>query len=137
MQGMLTPKAYQQAKTLLLTSAIAGAGVVMTLLIGYVMASPTFGWTGAACFAARHALQTAGFIEVAHPIAASTYAYVMGRSLDSLTAGLVDRCPATICTYGHPGLIPHSAPPVAGSLLAMLVHVFWPEHAHGGIYSLS
>jgi hypothetical protein len=45
---MLTPKAYQQAKTLLLTTAIAGAGVVMTLLIGYVMASPTFGWTGAA-----------------------------------------------------------------------------------------
>ena len=25
-QGMLTPKAYQQAKTLLLTSAVAGAG---------------------------------------------------------------------------------------------------------------
>ena len=48
LQGMLTPKAYQQAKTLLLTSAIAGAGLVMTLLIGYVMASPTFGWTGAA-----------------------------------------------------------------------------------------
>ena len=44
---MLTPKAYQQAKTLLLTSAVVGAGVVMTLLIGYVMASPTFGWTGA------------------------------------------------------------------------------------------
>ena len=45
---MLTPKAYQQAKTLLLTSAVAGAGIVMTLLTGYVMASPTFGWTGAA-----------------------------------------------------------------------------------------
>ena len=57
-QGMLTPKAYQQAKTLLLTSAVASAGVVMTLLIGYVMASPTFGWTGAA---ARRSVATADF----------------------------------------------------------------------------
>ncbi len=54
LQGMLTPKAYQQAKTLLLTSAIAGAGIVMTLLTGYVMASPTFGWTGAAGSALTH-----------------------------------------------------------------------------------
>lgn len=44
---MLTEKAFRQAKRLLLTGAIAGTAVVVTLLTGYVMASPTFGWTGA------------------------------------------------------------------------------------------
>lgn len=46
-QGMLTEKAFRQAKTLLLTCTIAGTAVVVTLVTGYVMASPTFGWTGA------------------------------------------------------------------------------------------
>ena len=45
-QRMLTPKAYQQAKKLLLSAAVAVGAVIITLVTGYVMASPTFGWTG-------------------------------------------------------------------------------------------
>lgn len=45
-QGMLPPRAYQQAKRLLLTGAVAGGALVVTVVTGYVMASPTFGWTG-------------------------------------------------------------------------------------------
>ena len=44
---MLPPRAYQQAKRLLLTGAVAGGALVVTVVTGYVMASPTFGWTGA------------------------------------------------------------------------------------------
>lgn len=46
MQGMLPPKAYQAAKTLVLTVGIVLLGLLATLVVGYVMASPTFGWTG-------------------------------------------------------------------------------------------
>ena len=44
---MLPPKAYQAAKTLVLSVGVILIGVVLTIVIGYVMASPTFGWTGA------------------------------------------------------------------------------------------
>ena len=44
---MLPPKAYQAAKTLVLSVGVILIGVVLTFVIGYVMASPTFGWTGA------------------------------------------------------------------------------------------
>ncbi len=43
---MLPPKAYQAAKTLVLTVGIVLLGALATLVVGYVMASPTFGWTG-------------------------------------------------------------------------------------------
>lgn len=46
-QGMLTRKAFRQAKRLLLLGAVAGGALVVTVVTGYVMASPTFGWTGA------------------------------------------------------------------------------------------
>ena len=69
---MLTPKAYQQAKTLLLTSAVAGAGVVMTLLIGYVMASPTFGWTGAPWCDCRCSVPIGGLVRVPHVMSVVT-----------------------------------------------------------------
>ena len=45
-QGLLPPKTYQKAKTLVLTAGVAVLGVLTTVVIGYVMASPTFGWTG-------------------------------------------------------------------------------------------
>ncbi len=43
---MLPPKSYQAAKTLVLTVGVALIGGLATLVVGYVMASPTFGWTG-------------------------------------------------------------------------------------------
>lgn len=46
LQNILPTKTYNAAKTLTLTAGVAGLGVVMVLLTGYVMASPTFGWTG-------------------------------------------------------------------------------------------
>ena len=45
-QSMLPPKAYQAAKTLVLSVGVILIGMVLTIVIGYVMASPTFGWTG-------------------------------------------------------------------------------------------
>lgn len=48
LQNMLSPKAYQAAKALVITVGVALIGVIFTLVIGYVMASPTFGWTGVA-----------------------------------------------------------------------------------------
>ena len=46
LQNILPAKTYNAAKTLTLTAGVAGLGMVMVLLTGYVMASPTFGWTG-------------------------------------------------------------------------------------------
>ena len=46
MQGMLPPQAFRQAKRLLLIGAVSGGALVVTVVTGYVMASPTFGWTG-------------------------------------------------------------------------------------------
>ena len=46
LQGLLPPKMYQRAKALVLTAGVAALGVVAFLVFGYVMASPTFGWTG-------------------------------------------------------------------------------------------
>jgi len=43
---MLPPKSYQAAKTLVLTVGVVLIGGLATLVVGYVMASPTFGWTG-------------------------------------------------------------------------------------------
>lgn len=47
LQNILPAKTYNAAKTLALTAGVVGLGIVMVLLTGYVMASPTFGWTGA------------------------------------------------------------------------------------------
>lgn len=46
LQNILPAKTYNAAKTLTLTAGVVGLGIVMVLLTGYVMASPTFGWTG-------------------------------------------------------------------------------------------
>ena len=46
LQGLLPPKMYQQAKVLVLSVGVAALVLVASLVIGYVMASPTFGWTG-------------------------------------------------------------------------------------------
>ena len=48
LQHILPAKTYSAAKTLALSAGVALLGVVMVLLVGYVMASPTFGWTGLA-----------------------------------------------------------------------------------------
>lgn len=45
-QGILPEKTYQSAKILALTVGIGGVAVAITLMVGYVAASPTFGWTG-------------------------------------------------------------------------------------------
>ena len=47
---MLPPKTYQKAKTLVLTAGVVTLGALATVVIGYVMASPTFGWTGELAF---------------------------------------------------------------------------------------
>ena len=46
LQGLLSPKMFQRAKTLVLTAGVVTLGAVASLVFGYVMASPTFGWTG-------------------------------------------------------------------------------------------
>ena len=48
LQDTLPPRAFRAAQALVLSGSIALLGVVATLVIFYVMASPTFGWTGAA-----------------------------------------------------------------------------------------
>ena len=45
-QGILPEKTYQSAKILALTVGTGGVAVAITLMVGYVAASPTFGWTG-------------------------------------------------------------------------------------------
>ncbi|KAK9846648.1 hypothetical protein WJX81_008403 [Elliptochloris bilobata] len=45
-KDVLPPRAFRTAQTLVLSTSIALLGVVATLVIFYVMASPTFGWTG-------------------------------------------------------------------------------------------
>lgn len=47
LQDTLPPRAFRAAQALVLSGSIALLGVVATLVIFYVMASPTFGWTGA------------------------------------------------------------------------------------------
>lgn len=47
-QGMLSPTMYSRAKAALLSALVLAGAAVATATIGYVMASPTFGWTGAA-----------------------------------------------------------------------------------------
>ena len=46
MQNILPAKTYNAAKALALSAGVALLGVVLVLLVGYVAASPTFGWTG-------------------------------------------------------------------------------------------
>ncbi|EFN55263.1 hypothetical protein CHLNCDRAFT_31189 [Chlorella variabilis] len=45
-QQMLPPRAYSAAKKLVLTFGTTALAVVMALVVSYVAASPTFGWTG-------------------------------------------------------------------------------------------
>lgn len=45
-KGLLPAHSYQTAKKLLLLLTVAAAGIVSVLVVGYVMTSPTFGWTG-------------------------------------------------------------------------------------------
>ena len=46
MQGLLPHKTYQKAKKLVLTAGVVLLGLMVSIVVGYVMASPTFGWTG-------------------------------------------------------------------------------------------
>lgn len=46
LQHILPARTYNAAKALAVSAGVAVLGVVMVLLLGYVMASPTFGWTG-------------------------------------------------------------------------------------------
>ena len=39
---------YSRAKAALLSLLVVSGAAVVTAVVGYVMASPTFGWTGAA-----------------------------------------------------------------------------------------
>ncbi len=59
---MLPPKAYNAAKTLLLTMGVAIMSSILLLVIFYVISSPTFGWTGAYMSSTvnAHALQLHG-----------------------------------------------------------------------------
>ncbi|GAB4823675.1 hypothetical protein N2152v2_010721 [Parachlorella kessleri] len=45
-KGQLSPRAYAGAKRLVLTAGAAIVSVVLVLVLGYVAASPTFGWSG-------------------------------------------------------------------------------------------
>ncbi len=45
-KGKLSPRAYAAAKRLVLTAGTAIGSVVLVLVLGYVAASPTFGWSG-------------------------------------------------------------------------------------------
>lgn len=47
-QNMLSPRMYGKAKATLLVSMLVATTAVVVAVVGYVMASPTFGWTGAA-----------------------------------------------------------------------------------------
>ena len=46
-RALLPPKQFDAAKQLVLTAGLVGFGVLFTLMLGYVLRSPTFGWTGA------------------------------------------------------------------------------------------
>lgn len=46
LQHILPAKTYNAAKALALSAGVAFMAVVAVLMVGYVMASPTFGWTG-------------------------------------------------------------------------------------------
>ena len=45
-QGMLSPSMYGRAKAALLSALVLAGAAVITAVVGFVMASPTFGWTG-------------------------------------------------------------------------------------------
>jgi hypothetical protein len=47
-QSILPPRVFRAALALLLTTSIAVLAAVVLIVTGYVMASPTFGWTGTA-----------------------------------------------------------------------------------------
>lgn len=46
MQDILPMKAYNAAKTLVLTLGVVLMSGILLLVLFYVMSSPTFGWTG-------------------------------------------------------------------------------------------
>ena len=50
---------YSRAKAALLSLLVVSGAAVATAVVGYVMASPTFGWTGAAAQNASSAPTTA------------------------------------------------------------------------------
>lgn len=52
-QGILPAKTYAAAKTLMISSAVALVAVAITLSLGWIVASPTFRWTGASAHAVR------------------------------------------------------------------------------------
>ncbi len=45
-QNMLSPRMYAKVKATLLVSMLVATAAVVVVVITYVMASPTFGWTG-------------------------------------------------------------------------------------------
>jgi dolichyl-diphosphooligosaccharide--protein glycosyltransferase len=45
-RGLLPPRQFEAAVRLALTGAAAVGAVLVTLVVGYVVRSPTFGWTG-------------------------------------------------------------------------------------------
>jgi hypothetical protein len=45
-RGLLPPKQFEAAVKLAVTAAAAAAAVLVTMVVGYVVQSPTFGWTG-------------------------------------------------------------------------------------------
>jgi len=45
-KNMLSPRMYAKAKATLLVSLLVATAAVVVAIVGYVMASPTFGWTG-------------------------------------------------------------------------------------------
>lgn len=71
LQRLLPSKTYNAAKALGLSAGVAVLGVILVLLVGYVMASPTFGWTGrcplhltyGVCVNSTGALWTANFYQ--------------------------------------------------------------------------
>ena len=65
MQNILPAKTYSAAKALALSAGVALLGIVMVLLLGYVMASPTFGWTGVSAFTESVALASMLVVTIA------------------------------------------------------------------------
>ena len=48
-RALLPPKQFEAATKLVLSAGLAAFGVLFTLMLGYVLQSPTFGWTGMLC----------------------------------------------------------------------------------------
>lgn len=124
MQRILPTRTYNAAKALALSAGVAMLGVILVLLVGYVMASPTFGWTGlhalhlhtfCACMnrdpaLATSALLTAGFslkdVLVAYIPAVPCPTQLNSEVLTTYTSLCTVRCDFDadwlgICTVAH------------------------------------